>query len=123
MIEWKKSSRGFAFGEFHDMDGNRCSIQESSLATDDCIWLGIDDAKPMIMASDAPKLGITTDKVTGWIPYPIPEEVLLRTRMHLNREQALRLIEALRVFMDTGRLIELVIYDEVESFLKTKVQK
>lgn len=104
MIKWEKTKRGFMIGTFADTYGHSCSLQVSSLATDNCIWLGIADAEPKIMASDAQSLSIKTDQTTGWIPYPIPEQVLLHTRMHLNREKALELIEALRVFVNTGSL-------------------
>jgi len=37
----KKSDRGFKYAHFNDQTGRHCSIHESSLATDHCIWLGI----------------------------------------------------------------------------------
>lgn len=36
----KKTSRGFDLIEFVDHYGAECSLQKSSLATEDCIWLG-----------------------------------------------------------------------------------
>lgn len=36
----KKTSRGFDLIEFVDHYGAACSLQKSSLATEDCIWLG-----------------------------------------------------------------------------------
>ena len=50
------------------------------------------------MASKTPEGG------TGWVPFSIPEDVLLTTRMHLNREGAKKLIELLQDFVDTGSL-------------------
>lgn len=41
-IELKPTDRGFLRGEFTDLYGSQCSIQESSLADDDAIWLGVD---------------------------------------------------------------------------------
>lgn len=38
----KKTERGFRRGEFKDQMGAECSIQESSLATGACLWLGMD---------------------------------------------------------------------------------
>ena len=35
------TDRGFLRGEFVDLYGANCSIQESSLATDNAIWLGV----------------------------------------------------------------------------------
>ena len=36
------NDRGFLKGKFKDRYGEDCSIQKSSLATEDCIWLGCD---------------------------------------------------------------------------------
>ncbi len=99
-----KTERGFALGLFTDLYGTKCSIQKSSLATDDAIWLGVDNPEPKIMAKRAASLGIVTDLTCGWVPYPIPEEVLLSTRMHLNKEQVTELIKTLQHFVDTGDL-------------------
>ena len=41
-IKMEKTERGFLRGEFTDRYGHECSIQESSLATEECIWLGCD---------------------------------------------------------------------------------
>lgn len=96
------TTRGFKTIFFKDRYSSQCSIQESSLATEEAIWIGIDDADPLIMASDAPKYSIATTETTGWVPYPIPPEVLLSTRMHLTREQVADLIPILQKFVDTG---------------------
>lgn len=94
----EKTARGFALSDFNDLYGAKCSIQKSSLASDDAIWLGVDDAKPQIMASKIIEGG------TGWAKYPLPEGVLLTTRMHLNREQVAALLPTLQHFVDTGEL-------------------
>lgn len=74
--------RGFALIEFEDHNGEQCSLQKSSVATEDLIWLGVNDAKPKILASQTPEGG------TGWVRYDVPEEVLMTTRMHLTRRQS-----------------------------------
>jgi len=84
VIDNKTTYRGFSLGEFVDMYGARCSIQKSSLATEDAIWLGVDDADPKILASKAKEHGVDTNYTTGWVDYPIPDDVLLTTRMHLS---------------------------------------
>lgn len=38
-----KTNNGFDFVSFKDDYGNQCSLQESSLATEDAVWLGVDD--------------------------------------------------------------------------------
>jgi hypothetical protein len=97
-----KTCRGFNLIEFKDIYGDDCSIQKSSLATTDAIWLGITDVKPIVMASQAFQVGISTDKTTGWVDYPIPEEVQLASRMHLDKKLAKKLIKVLKKFVDTG---------------------
>jgi hypothetical protein len=96
--------RGFATGRFKDRYGVNCSIQKSSAAMEDCIWLGVDDANPQIMASQAKQFGIQTNEITGWIPYPIPDEVFLTTRMHLTQKQVADLLPFLQKFVATGEL-------------------
>ncbi|PAL25509.1 DNA-binding domain-containing protein [Sphingopyxis sp. GW247-27LB] len=40
-VEFSATSRGFSRGEFIDLYGKPCSVQDSSLATADAIWLGV----------------------------------------------------------------------------------
>lgn len=111
------TERGFPRVTFFDENGYECSIQESSCAVcenedgtgDDplgCIWLGIDDAKPQIMESKARALGmqLPPGEVSGWMPYPIPPDVQLTTRMHLNETQVRGLIARLTLWLETGSL-------------------
>jgi hypothetical protein len=76
-LKVKRTERGFAIAEFTDLYGSVCSIQESSLATDDAIWLGVD-----------------THHVAGEVS----------ARMHLNKETAKALIPLLQNFVKTGLL-------------------
>lgn len=98
------TERGFATIEFTDRYGDDCIIQKSSLATEDAIWFGIRDATPQIMASDALAAGVDTNEATGWVPYPIPKNVLLTTRMHLTRELVAELLPILQRFVETGEV-------------------
>jgi len=82
-IQFLKTSRGFARGSFDDRYNSPCSIQKSSLATEDCIWLGCDNPD--------------VDKVTGQI---------VGARMHLTQSRAAELIPLLQHFVDTGDLPE-----------------
>ncbi len=83
-------------------------MQKSSLADEHCIWLGISDAEPRIMCSDAIKLGLReetgTDADRGWCEYQIPEEVLLSTFMHLTQQMVKDLLPHLEKFAETGEL-------------------
>lgn len=104
-IKFSKTQRGFGTGTFTDRYGKQCSIQKSSLASEHCIWLGIDDAEPKIMVSDAVKLGISNDpNPVGWMSFFIPEEVSLNTRMHLTQEQVKELLPVLQRFVETGEI-------------------
>ncbi len=103
-IELKPNARGFITGTFKDKYNAECSIQKSSTATEDCIWLGINDPNPQIMASDAKKIGLNATEVNGWVKFPIPEQVLLTTRMHLTRKMVANLLPILQKFVDTGDL-------------------
>lgn len=105
----KKTNRGFPYGEFTDSHGDLCTIQQSSACSIDdeegeYIWLGIDKVVPKIMASKAKSLGIETNETTGWIPYPIPDEVLLNSRMHLSQKKVEELLPILNYFVENGRL-------------------
>lgn len=103
-LKMSATARGFPRGEFRDVYGTPCSIQKSSLATADAIWLGVTDADPKILHGDARALGIQTDATSGWVPYPIPPTVNLITRMHLTREQVAALLPTLQHFVETGEL-------------------
>jgi len=111
------TGRGFELVEFRDAYSEKCSIQESSACpcenedgtVDDplgWIWLGIDDAKPQILKTVARKMGmeLPPGEVSGWMPYPIPDDVLLTTRMHLNETQVRGLIARLTLWLETGSL-------------------
>lgn len=74
----ERTQRGFAIAKFTDRYGNSCSIQESSIATEACIWLGVD--------RDA-------------------NDVECPTRMHLTQEMALDLLPLLKQFIEKGGII------------------
>lgn len=77
------NQRNFAYAEFEDRYKQKCSIQKSSLATEDCIWLGVG-----ILV----ELGGTGEEIMG--------------RMHLTQEMAAELIPILQRFVNTGELYE-----------------
>ena len=93
------TERGFVLYEFVDRYDEQCSLQESSLAEEACIWLGI---SPVQL------------KVFGWHPeYPArcrdmteaeAANIHAHGRMHLTQEQAADLIPLLQHFVDTGQL-------------------
>jgi hypothetical protein len=103
-IKKGKTSRGFKRHTFTDLYGAECYLQKSSLATKDAIWLGVLDAKPQVMASRAASMGLETTKTTGWVPYPIPKDVLLTTQMHLTQSMVKKILPMLQHFAETGEL-------------------
>lgn len=106
-IKDTKTQRGFEITEFEDTYGAKCSLQMSSSAMENKIWFGVNDADPQIMASLAHQHGIEVKgEVSGWVEYPIPNEVSLNTRMHLNVEQVEKLLPYLKRFIETGYLHE-----------------
>ena len=104
-IKFHNTQRGFRKGTFTDRYGEECSIQKSSLATEDAIWLGIENANPQIMQSDAVRLGLANiSSPQGWMPYPVPSEVFLSTRMHLTKKEVKALLPILQKFVETGEI-------------------
>lgn len=109
-----KTGRGFSVIDFRDAYDKGCSLQQSSAIGDteeamehpgsSFVWLGINDCSPKIMKTDAQKLGLLTpgEVVSGWMPYKVPDEVVMHTRMHLNREQVQSLVEHLQRWLETG---------------------
>lgn len=102
----EKTGRGFEIVNFQDCYNTPCSLQASSLAEFEkpgtsAVWLGTSDAQPKVMWHEAAALGVKNDATSGWVPYPIPEQVLLSTRMHLNRKHVKALIGHLRAWLKT----------------------
>jgi hypothetical protein len=94
------TERGFARQEFTDRNGVECSIQKSSLATEDCIWLGSNEIG---LKRFDPNNG-------GWSDVPLQQDHpfgvthIANTRMHLTRGQVAKLLPLLEKFVSTGEL-------------------
>ena len=78
-MKTKRTERGFAFKEFSDLYGSECSIQKSSLATNDAIWFGVDKH-------------FTLDTTKN------------NVRMHLDKKLVKKLIPILQNFVKTGEV-------------------
>lgn len=85
------NDRGFVRGGFKDLYGADCSLQQSSLATQNALWLGISD--PYMKVWGPP-----------WKDFEKPEGLLVSSRMHLSRGMVRRLIANLQHWVDTGSL-------------------
>lgn len=107
-FKYSFTPRRLPYVEFEDLYGAGCSIQLSSLAEKDAIWIGVDKADPRIMAKDANSLGLAhllnegPERLTGWVDYPVPNEVQFTTRMHLSQEQVKAILPILQYFANTG---------------------
>lgn len=81
--------------------------KKSSLATDDCIWLGIDKVKieeffngPLLKGMNSKWLEINPEDLKH-----SPENTIhIFSRMHLSREQVKELLPILQRFVDTGEI-------------------
>jgi hypothetical protein len=90
--------RGFGLIEFKDSKGVECSIQQSSIATEEAIWFGCDDADPQIFIPNGNP---------SWRKLEKPAEAqdwIFNARMHLTRKQVEKLIPVLQKFVDYGEL-------------------
>ncbi len=102
------TNRGFEIIRFTDRSATACHLQQSSLADhmqpgSSAVWIGCDNPEPKVTARDAARLGVATDQSTGWVRYPLPEEVLVNTAVHLDREQVANLIASLTRWLKKGR--------------------
>ena len=88
MINWETTHRGFSVGRFKDRYDKAASIQRSSIAFEDCLWLGCDD--PTVILNN--------------MPTTLPDNYKILARMHLNRELAADLWPVLKAFAETGML-------------------
>jgi hypothetical protein len=68
VIKIKNTERGFGVGTFEDRYGAPCSIQESSIATESCIWLGVDDTNHGKF-TDYGRMHLTQSDVAMMLPY------------------------------------------------------
>lgn len=107
-LKYAFTKRRFPYVAFTDRYGAECSIQLSSLETDNAIWFGVNEADPKIMARDAYRLGLShllqegPERLNGWVKYPVPDEVQFTTRMHLTQEQVKTLLPILQFFAEHG---------------------
>jgi hypothetical protein len=89
------TARGFSLIEFQDYNRKQCSLQKSSLADNDCIWLGIANNEVRVLIPGK-----------SWQPMTLPKDSMVINRMHLTREMVAELIPILQRFVDTGEIEE-----------------
>lgn len=111
---YAKNSRGWPRIDFEDAYDQQCSLQLSSVVYDyedalekpgtSAVWLGLSNVRAQVMARDAASVGVSASTDVGWVDYPIPDQVQVWTRMHLNREQVAGLRDRLTEWLETGQL-------------------
>ena len=101
------TDRGFARVEFTDRNEVPCSLQKSSIATEDCIWLGAND------------IGLKRfEPGKGWHDVVLEREPpggvnhVANNRMHLSQENVRALLPLLQGFAATGDLEAAALTDE-----------
>jgi len=96
----ERTERGFSYHTFTDHNGVECSLQKSSIATEDAIWLGATD------------IGLQRfEPGIGWSHVELKSDshgvsYVACNRMHLTREQVAELLPLLRLFVETGEIDE-----------------
>ena len=95
-MEVKYTERGFEIIEFNDRYGERCTLQKSSLATEDAIWFGINDVRVKRLIPGQ-----------GWQDVTLPPGSEVFSRMHLTQDQVKELLPHLQRFAETGDLVEI----------------
>lgn len=80
------TQRGFAAWEFDDLYGQKCSLQNSSLATEGAIWIGVDNTGPNLEGPNKTR----NEQVSA--------------RMHLSRKQVEQLLPLLHAFVEHGHI-------------------
>ena len=104
----KKTQRGFSLIEFVDDYGEKCSLQKSSSALEDKIWLGIDDAKikefcPYPREIDEAWIEIPQEEIEAKLKHLPQNKIYYKNqRMHLTRKQVAELLPHLQKFVETG---------------------
>ena len=105
------TERGFYHLEFTDRYGEQCSLQESSLATEDAIWLGINEPKiNEFWKEAAPAEKHLTSKWETRSKEDLKQspnnDICINGRMHLTRDMVKVLLPYLYNFVKTGELKE-----------------
>lgn len=108
----KKTARGFTYYEFKDSNGEKCSLQKSSSACEEKIWLGIDEAKimefyPAPRETDDSWLEIPEEEVEAKLKHRPQNSIYYKNqRMHLTRKQVKKLLPILQRFVEIGEISE-----------------
>jgi hypothetical protein len=95
----KTTPRGFGILQFKDRNGNECSLQKSSLAFEDCVWLGCNEIE---LKRFTPGKGWEHINLEQNHPGGIVHTA--NTRMHLSQSQVREILPFLQRSADPGEL-------------------
>jgi hypothetical protein len=92
-----KTQRGFALYEFKDRNDTVCTVQKSSLETEDAIWLGAKtlEVQHFKAGKGWNKLEFNNTVCEHWVG---------NERMHLTKKQVKALLPILQKFVETGEI-------------------
>lgn len=93
------TGRGFRRLTFTGLNGSECTLQESSLASEEAIWIGAKNLEIKRCPRDC----------TGWHDVDLAalfpgQDVVGNEKMHLTQDQVRSLLPALHHFVETGEL-------------------
>jgi hypothetical protein len=102
-LQVQHTDRGFAYYEFTDGYNEACTVQKSSSAMDQFIWLGTKDftIKGFTPYGQPPWKTISQDHLKSVFGF---QDVIANNRMHLSRKQVKQLLPILQKFVDTGEI-------------------
>lgn len=95
-LEWKKTGRGFLYAEFRDQYDFTCSLQESSLATEAAIWLGVNGTN---------RMHLTRGLVAALLP-SLQRFALTGSLQGEGEEPTTEIMALLAILADEGRVIQ-----------------
>jgi len=95
----EKTQRGFSLYKFTDRNGEKCSIQKSSIATEDAIWLGTEKLRVQEFVA-----GRTPAWQDVEFKHSTGHHFIGNNSMHLTRKQVKKLLPILQKFVDTGEI-------------------
>ena len=67
-MEIETTQRGFGIANFKDRYNQECSIQDSSLATEPAIWLGVDNTGESMGNKEGQRMHLTINQVKELLP-------------------------------------------------------
>lgn len=104
-VKSTKTARGFRLDEFEDRYGEKCSLQESSLASEAAIWFGTEGGVQRMRPNGGGWEVFSAEEFAQEFGYPgLEHHVLVRSRMHLTQDMVRDLLPALQHFAETGHL-------------------